>query len=196
MAGLAVVGCSGGSGAKSADGVADAAAADTVAAVETPKEVFTSPDLTFADVKGHVKKITDTYDGKEYSVYEFDSTGVFTVRQPLEAVQKLSRDAEGRITGGDNGYYTVTWRDGKVTETVYNESDGTLLSDSYKYDADGNLAETVSKSEGPDGDYSWTLTYTYGPDAFDDHGNWIKRNVHSTEDGGKDFQQTRKIYYY
>lgn len=189
--------CSGGGATGSAQDSATMTTQPDSCAIENPahEEEFTAPDLTFAEVKGHVKKITEKFDGKEYLLFEFDQNGVYQKGSRLEFVKKLERDNDGRIVGGDNGYFKVTWADGKVEQTVTNESDGTLLTDTFKYDAEGNLVERESRSEGPDGDYSWTLTYNYGNNSFDSHGNWVSRSVHSTDKAVGDYRETRTIQY-
>lgn len=161
----------------------------------TVMELFITPDLAFAEVKGHVKKITETFNNQEYILYEFDDNGFFKSGSRLEHVNNITRDAENHIIGGDNGYYQVTWKDGKVKQTVINESDGTLLTDTFSYDETGNLVKKECSSEGPDGDYSYTLTYSYGPDSFDEQGNWVSREVKSTDKDNPNYQETRKIYY-
>lgn len=175
----------------------DSATTDT-AQVETKevlKESFSTPDLTFAEVTGHVKKITNTFDNKEYVLFEFDDDGFYKSGSCLEHVRKLKRDEENRIIGGDNGYYVVTWENGRVKQTITNESDGTLLTDTFYYDEKGNLTKMESLSDGPDGEYSYTLTYSYDPDSFDEHGNWVSRNVVSSDKDTPNYQEIRRIYY-
>ena len=197
---IAMTACAGGSGkdSKSDSAVADTsvATASIVAAEKESAEVFSAPDLTFAEVKGNVKKVTETFDGNEYTLYEFDENGVYKTGSRLEHVRNISRDDQGRIIGGDNDYFKVEWENGQVKKTVINESDGTLLTNIFTYDENGNLVKKVSESEGPDGDYSTTYDYNYDSESFDEHGNWVKRNVHSSDSSMKDYQETRKIYYY
>lgn len=162
---------------------------------ETITEIFITPDLAFAEVKGHVKKITETFENQEYVLYEFDDNGFYRAGSRLEHVRNLSRDAENHIIGGDNGYYQVTWEDGKVKQTVINESDGTLLTDTFYYDDNGNLIMRECSSDGPDGDYSYTLRYSYGSDSFDNQGNWVSREVKSTDKDNPNYKEKRKIYY-
>lgn len=161
----------------------------------TAKEIFNTPDLAFAEVKDHVKKITETFDNQEYVLYEFDDNGFYKSGSRLEHVHNIQRDAENHIISGDNGYYQVVWEDGKVKQTVINESDGTLLTETFSYNEDGNLVKKECSSEGPDGDYSYTLTYSYGSDSFDKNGNWVSRQVKSTDKDNPNYQEKRKIYY-
>lgn len=169
---------------------------DTIIAEDVSVEVFNTPDLTFAEVKGHVQKITELFDNQEYTLYEFDENGTYRTGNRLEHVRNISRDEQGRIIGGDNGYFKVEWENGNVRQSVINESDGTLLTDIFTHDEDGNLINKVSKSEGPDGDYVTTFTYSYDSDSFDEQGNWIKRKVHSSDNTAGDSIEIRKIYYY
>lgn len=193
---LSLASCSGNSASKSNG--SDSIATDTVVA-EAPAvvEEFITSDLSYANVKGHVKKVSDYHPQYgEYNSLEFDTDGNLTKFEG-HTYSKLSRDAEGRISGGDNGYYTVIWKNGRVERTIYNESDGTLMSYIFTYDNNGNAVSMEARSEGgPEEDSSTTYTYTYGSDSFDDNGNWIKRNVHSSEPGMNDTTEQRKIYYY
>lgn len=168
---------------------------DSVQVDSALAEEFTSPDLIYAEVKGSVVKIAEIFENQEYVLYEFDDKGVYKRGSRLEHVQNLERDGDGRIVGGDNGYYKVIWEDDKVKRTIINESDGTLLTELNHYNEDGNLTRKTLTSEGPDGDNTWTLDFTYSSDSFDEHGNWIKRNVHSSDKDVKDYQEIRKIYY-
>ncbi len=168
---------------------------DSVMVETTATETFTTPDLTFAEVKGHVKKITELFDNKEYTLFEFDEKGTYKSGSRLEIVKNIKRDKDNYIIGGDNGYFIVKWEDGKVKQTIFNESDGTLLTDTFSYNEDGNLIKTVSSSEGPDGDYTTTLTYSYDSNSFDENGNWVTRTVHSSDKSIKPYQEKRKIYY-
>lgn len=191
---LATTACNGGSGKEpKTDSLAKNS--DTLKVETESVEAFSTPDLTFAEVTGRVKKITETFEGKEYTLFEFDDNGIIIGGSRLEFVRKLQRNDDGYIAGGDNGYFKVKWEDGKVKETVVNESDGTLLTDIFTYDDNGNLVKKVTKSEGPDGDYITTFDYNYDSDSFDEHGNWVKRNVHCSDTNMKDYLETRKIYY-
>lgn len=171
-------------------------------------DAFTTPDLVFAGVHGHVKKVTYSLDmldmssvalnkaGKliDYHGSYFDELGGFVESECV------NRDERGYIT---HIYYStiggISWKYDKRRKNISElsqYSDG--ASNTYKFvrDSEGKVVEVNVEHE----EYEYnenmdekvdTKTYKYPVTDYqvDDHGNWIQMRWN-------DMTQSRTITYY
>ncbi len=190
---ITVTSCGGNSSPTASATDSTATATDSVAAIAQ----LTTPDLTFAEVKGNVKTVanTDPQYGESH-IFEFDAEGNLIKCSTYENA-KYKRDSEGQIIAIDvyDEEFAYIWENARPSVNTINEPDGTTLTYQFEYDSNGALIKTTGTSDGPDGVSTWTETYTYGPDSFDDHGNWISRTVYNS-DINQTVTATRKITYY
>lgn len=152
----------------------------------TQEEIFTSPDLSLYQLKGHVKECIIPGDDMGDFIYKFDENG--NLISPK--YEKIERDKNGAIIE----YYNpetecttrVKWEDGKVIGQtdlfgdIYNSS-----STSYKYDNENNIAQSVQEGI--------AFVINYSNYKFDEFGNWISR---TQEANGASWEESRYITYY
>lgn len=154
---------------------------------------FTSPDLQFLDLKGHVKEVVNFEDPALDDLYTyFDLSGRLIIvdeysDNPILG-EDFKRDANGYIIGTKYDYgccYKVVWNSKHQVVKVVGYDDTTT----YTYDAKGLLTKEVHTSDNGE---KRTLTYRYK--TFDSYGNWLKRSVHPA--GQDSYLERRKITYY
>ena len=146
----------------------------------TPSDVAT-PDLTFFELRGPVKKMKE-----DFIVYEFDENGNLT-RHNGEF--SFSRDEQGRIVkiNGYENHVTYLWDAGRPVGSEA-AAEGMTLSESYTYDERGFVVKIKHTT---DGEVSYeTLTYS----GLDPYGNWTKRSSEGYEYGRG--SASREIEYY
>lgn len=158
---------------------------------------FTSPDLAFFDLHGHVKTM---YYSKDY-VFEFSEDGTFVKEagkdpfrtgmiESFDDAEEYKRNKDGYIcqSNGWEWYTEYKWADGRVASEKGSD-EGFCWEYTYHYDDSGRLSSLTGKEwefDEPKKSVNYTITYK----EFDEMGNWTKR--HST--GGGDAQRT--ITYY
>lgn len=151
---------------------------------------FTSKDLTFFGVHGHVKTM---FAGG--ATYEFDSLGNWT---KIDEVSPFGRkidfyDSYSVYTRNSNGYIDheefwegggdYVWTDGRIVgENSFNCAYECRLS--YEYDSLGNIG-AVTMVESDDAGDTWSkpsrIEYSYI--SFDNHGNWtMRKSTFGTEE--------------
>jgi len=168
---------------------------------------FTSPDLTFFRLQGHVHTLKDGD-----TEFEFDKKGKFVKVDGLDPFQEPSRKIldDGSTTDiigyvrNDKGYITEAntiestteyiWDGGKVVREEH-AGEGMIGETIYTHNEDGTIASVSEKwsMEGEEESNADTWTITYSNYKKDNHGNWISRDVTTTE--GTD-TETRTITYY
>lgn len=150
------------------------------------EEIFTTPDLSLFQLKGHVKKCIIPYEGLGDEIYEFDKDG--NLISPK--YEKIKRDANGAIIE----YYDperkstirITWKNGKVKDVTELFDDGYNYSCyGYEYDENNNIVQM--------GIAHVALPYNYSDYKFDEFGNWISR---IEESNGTSVEEKRYITYY
>ena len=190
----------------------EAARLDSIRQDSIERASFTSPDLSFHDLHGDVKRcdnenyesLKDPYSKGTYSFITFDENGRWTNVPQWSAYSKklcpettkhplFERNNKGYIIrrfwglcDSDGGSIDYIWKDGKLIhnqDEVYS-NDGLLISDNS--DAEGYVFHTTY--------------YNYKVDGI---GNWVKRDyVTSTSYGSGEIEsyefgtETRKITYY
>ena len=163
-----------------------------------PEPPFTSPDLKFFRVQGHVKKIKEG----DFT-YHFTQDGEWHPGKLVpDAKTKLKRNKLGQIVKLIISYDEESY---DLTEYAYN-SDGYVCSMEDSWECEGLWTSKYSTNERgwilterretylptDEPEYSH-LTYTYT--KIDDQGNWLKCVVKCREDGSKS-TITRKITYW
>ena len=150
------------------------------------EEIFTTPDLSLFQLKGHVKKCIIPYEGLGDEIYEFDKDG--NLISPK--YEKIERDANGAIIE----YYDperestirITWKNGKVKDVTELFDDGYNYSCyGYEYDENNNIVQM--------GIAHVAFPYNYSDYKFDEFGNWISR---IEESNGTSVEEKRYITYY
>lgn len=150
------------------------------------EEIFTTPDLSLSQLKGHVKKCIIPYEGLGDEIYEFDKDG--NLISPK--YEKIERDANGAIIE----YYDperestirITWKNGKVKDVTELFDDGYNYSCyGYEYDENNNIVQMVIAHH--------VFPCNYSDYKFDEFGNWISR---IEESNGTSVEEKRYITYY
>lgn len=196
VAALLLTACGGNGNSSAVDSNAgDAVANDSVAVVaeEPAPEELTTPDLTLLEVKGNVKRIenVDMATGAT-----FDKEGTLLTYVSDGKISNVKRNDKGQLTdflGAD--WMTVTW-DGDRPAKIVDSFNELTLTDTYTYNDKGLVEKIVNRHEDAfeELDETTTLTFTYAPEDFDAHGNWLKRSVKLSN--GNSYTSIRKIEYY
>lgn len=139
---------------------------------EAEQAPLVTPDLTFFQLHGPVKKMT-MYE----NTYEFDENGNLTKVNGESASDYYYRDSKGRISSEEIEIHTEYYWDSESPIGCNVRMIGDI---SYTYDDKGFIV----KEEGGMGNF----TYTY--DRIDEFGNWVSRK----SDNGETL--VRKIEYY
>ena len=178
--------------------------------------VTTSPDLTYCDLKGPVKRC-DYYEfdrlGRLVSVNGIDpfaleepSREFDTVTFDVTDICKWNRNDQGQISSIDcyEMLEEFTWSGGRVVESIaYFEGQKTLTVN--EYDNEGRLVKQTLYNGMEDEDVeSKGESMLFGVNEynyleFDNHGNWIRRNVKWSDavvEYVDEQEETRKIEYY
>lgn len=179
-----------------------------VSASAQVKSSFTSPDLKWQQLQGHVKqlKIIGEYG---YAVYNFDRQGNFiSYHDSFGYPYKIKRNKKGQI---------VEWHQWMDETDFYNDAEYVYNNDGYIYrettasEADEDVYVYVLNKQGWPVSASWkcedgemgdeevyhhkgTVFYTYS--NIDDHGNWLKCVVKCKHPYFHNYTETRKITYW
>lgn len=148
---------------------------------------FSTPDLTFFDLKGHVHTVNSESDSKRL---EFFPDGIL---KSINGDRPYSR--KGHFSGFRRGksqelndyfvaYYDITshtdyqWSNGKVVLST-SSGEGSCTKTEYVYDENGDLKfEKIERGE-PKSSCKWEKTYTIT--KRDWNGNWTEREVHEEQ---------------
>lgn len=147
-----------------------------------PEPPFTSPDLKWHELQGHVKQEIYLYNDGGKIVYNFDKEGNFTSCKFKGGKLVVKRNKKGQIVEEKWIYSSVQYYD--MNTYKYN-ADGYICYEESSYDVDSEESEFVLNDKGwpisakskewlCGDDYcgKYTSTYTYAD--IDDHGNWCK----------------------
>ena len=189
-----------------------ALAGDTVLAENLqPKQqpAEAAPDVRLHDLHGQVKSLHLYYDetNPEWCFHiTFSRQGEWLTTNgntPLKEFfnKTLRRDSEGRLTELRHEVEgtcevendTYTYNDSGLLATAQFADDMGTNTETYTYDADGNLTQMVSHSIDTEEGESTTTT-RYRILETDSHGNWTRREATDT-DGGK-YISKRVIEYW
>ncbi len=179
-----------------------------VSASAQARSSFTSSDLKWQQLQGHVKqlKIIGEYG---YAVYNFDRQGNFiSYHDSFGYPYKIKRNKKGQI---------VEWHQWMDETDFYNDAEYVYNSEGYIYrettggEADVDeyvyvlnaqgwpISASWKREDGEMGDeevyhYKGTVTYSYS--NIDGHGNWLRCDVKSTSPYFRNYTETRKITYW
>lgn len=154
---------------------------------------FSTPDLTLFEVHGPVKSISNysplglyyIFDSNDSNTYYFNQKGECRKRQQDEYFKGFKYDKNGRITGGkfaESGGYPVlelTWDNLGRLIKIFDSYGMHNITETYTYNSNGDLIKT-SIEEISHGLESKTI-HNYKILERDVKGNWIKREVSTTE---------------
>ena len=135
------------------------------------------------NLKGPVKAVYEN--NSNYATWEFEEDGDIIYEEGELYWQCILRDDYDRITQINGEIYSYNNK-GQVEGKQIRWDNET-----YTYNAKGQVIKAIFQGSGPNGDYSYTTTYTY--QKFDKYGNWIKRTAKT---GKKRTVETRTITYY
>lgn len=162
---------------------------------------FSSPDLTFFELKGPVKSVSCNYYESKVGFkksYSFSSNGQLNTPNGIKIKRK-----NGIISSV--GYYDsdlASW----MNEEFTTSSDGKVLSETgqgidgggtsrYSYNSKGHVTKNTYSGAIEGEPYNYVATYTYK--SFDQYGNWTKRVITSKDSYGTETSlETRTITYY
>lgn len=151
---------------------------------------FTSPDLAFFNLHGHVSTVNGAYlgpltypifDGS--SPYKFDYNGKCNQKMPAYSNFKgFTYDKKGRITGGrftdDIEWFKVKWKGDRISgcEDMYGSH---WTGVTYYYDSNGDISKEIREEEA-NGGVVIKETRIYTILERDKYGNWTKRKASIT----------------
>ena len=156
-------------------------------------------ELGIFDLRGPVKQCTLVNEWGN-TVRTFDAKGFWLTNDGKRLSQVypsgIKRDAKGRIVKGvmdseGNGEDYTYDAQGRVVKYRYHYYSDTNT-ETTTYDAQGNVLKRHFEEGGMDAAEPYTETYKNL--EVDQHGNWTRRQVKSTD--GSTSTQTRKIIYY
>lgn len=156
-------------------------------------------ELGIFDLRGPVKQCTLVNEWGN-TVRTFDTNGFWLTNDGKRLSQVypsgIKRNAEGRIVKGTmdsdgNGEEYTYDAQGRVVKYHYHFFDE-LNTETTTYDMQGNVQKRHFEPGGMDAGEPYTETYKNL--EVDQHGNWTKRQVDSTD--GTTTTQTREIIYY
>lgn len=163
-------------------------------AEEAAIDVFSTPDLSLCDVRGHVKEITSP-DGENLEA-RFDKDGNLLNYGSRDRISNVERDENGRLVAFlGSEWMKVEW-EGEVPLTIQNTYNEMTCSDTYTRDSDGKIVKIAYRYQDmiEETDETEIRMVEYGSDSFDTQGNWIKRTI-VYPDGEKQIIE-RKITYF
>ena len=142
---------------------------------------FSTPDLAFFSLKGHVKSVT--YSDNDilpfyYATLQKNPTFNFSEDGTLENLPRGAYRSNGRIAGQnitwgeewEQGKFKFSWANGHVSSSSSQFYEA-ASDNGYKYDSAGNLIASYYEGGGEGMIFKESATYNYTD--FDDNGNWI-----------------------
>lgn len=188
--------------------------ADSLAAAQHAQDSidwysFTSKDLSFFELHGHVKKLkigkvtyTFSIDGTLTSASGIDPFDSFdddydNLGDIIYEIPHFSRDSEGYIveaaSRGAAGIDNYKWQNGRLM--VHISGSGSYEDRmAYHYDDNGRITSTTGKYNCEEETGSISCTYTYIDE--DMHGNWTKRKAVTKSVETNTTTESRSITYY
>lgn len=163
---------------------------------------FTSNDLAFFELHGHVKNFKMKYKEHERT-FNFNEDGTIISVDNIALGEDVpyeewdfprinkENDLICSISTID-GLNEFSWRDGRpFKEEAYGEGPFHTIS-TFEFDNQGRKIKENVENEFEEETENFTISYTYTEE--DDHGNWTKRV--KTWNSGDSYQETRTITYY
>ena len=164
----------------------EAARLDSIRQDSINRRNFTTPDLVFNELHGHVEKCewAKETDWCYATVYSYSNDGILD-KGKGEYTHVYTRDREGQIVTDEEDFAKTDykWSDNKVVSSKLSCDGETAYGNGathYFYDADGLLAYTTTDDgEGEMGSMR-NMKTVYSDYQFDDMGNWISRTSTTT----------------
>lgn len=156
-------------------------------------EKLTTPDLALLEVRGNVRQIKSENMAQEAT---FDKDGNLTTYGNSDRISKVRRNDKGQLTSFLGSEWTTVEWVGNYPAKIENEYNELIITSTYTYGEKG-LVEKESRQQQDlieEIDETTVYTYTYAPEDFDTHGNWLKRKAKLSD--GTSHTMSRKIYYY
>lgn len=176
--------------------------------------VTNSPDLTFWELQGPVNTCDEVEFDRQGMMVRYSEYNPFIIDAPfreideegyMEEFAKWERNEAGQISTitGIEGITYYTWGDGKVVHCE-GFQEGTEFATDFEYNEDGLLMKIFeymrdALDEEAKGEMPLWSTTEYIYFKFDDHGNWIHRNVsvaYAGVDSVEKYGETRTITYF
>lgn len=167
----------------------EAARLDSIRQDSIARRNFTTPDLAFNELHGHVDICKSGCGaGSYYTTFSYNNMGELISIDNVRP--KFTRDKNGQITkDGDGDDVTIyKWKDNKISTELrsglqYESNEYGPVIIRYFYNSDNQLAYTTYD----DSDRNWgegqrrrKCKITYSNYQFDEMGNWISRKATST----------------
>ena len=178
--------------------------------IPEPEPPFTSQDLKWQQLQGHVKQLKIIGEYGTYAIFNYDRQGNFiSYHDSYGDPYKIKRNKKGQIVEWHQ------WRDETdfyVEEKYYYNSDGYIYKDWLSSEFEEEESIYVLNEQGWPISASWkcdeeddmgeeevyyhkgTVFYTYS--NIDDHGNWLKCVVKCKHPYFHNYTETRKITYW
>lgn len=171
----------------------EAARLDSIRQDSIARRNFTTPDLAFKELHGHVAKCEWLYgDGAQQTTLSYNYDGKLISTECEGESYTYTRDKNGQIINEikttyslGNIVYKYKWKDNKISvkqsvSTTYPDYP-IGISDYYFYNSDNLLAyETSDDSSFEGGGQIRNFKTVYSDYKFDEMGNWISRKAKTT----------------
>lgn len=191
-AGYVASGCSSSKGKAQNDSTtsvdSEAARLDSLRQDSIARRNFTTPDLAFNDLHGHVAKCESGSESELYypAVYSYNTDGVLENSKVGENSLKSTRNKDGQIIAmeGDGAKFVYKWSDDRISSKQLEYCEGETAygngATHYFYNSDGVLTHTTTDGgEGENGKMR-NMKTVYSDYQFDEMGNWISRKSTTT----------------
>lgn len=165
----------------------EAARLDSIRQDSIERRNFTTPDLAFNELHGHVKKCEWGNENDWYypTTHSYNSEGSL-VNSKGEYTHEYTRNKSGQIVADEEDFAKTSfgWSDNRVSQRQLVSCEGETAygngATHYFYDNNGLLTYTTTDGgEGENGTMR-NMKTVYSDYEFDDMGNWISRKSTTT----------------
>lgn len=165
----------------------EAARLDSIRQDSINRRNFTTPDLAFNELHGHVKKCEWGHESDGYYAPNFiyNDEGVLSPKQGGNNYT-YRRNKQGQITKVSGEYETIVygWSENRISSKEVVESEGETAFGGgavhYHYDENGLLHYTTTDDGCGENGYMRNMKTVYSDYQFDEMGNWISRKSITT----------------
>lgn len=180
----------------------EAARLDSIRQDSIARRNFTTPDLAFNELHGHVAKCEWLYgDGAQQTTLSYNYDGKLISTECEGESYTYTRDKNGQIINEiettyslGNIVYKYKWKDNKISvkqsvSTTYLDCP-IGISHYYFYNSDNLLAYETCDDSDSEGFEFRNLKTVYSDYKFDEMGNWISRKAKTTYQMSRDGDET------
>lgn len=166
----------------------EAARLDSLRQDSIARRNFTTPDLAFNELHGHVAKCEWGSESEWYypTVHSYSNEGVLENSKVGENSLKSTRNKDGQIIAmeDDGAKFVYEWSDNRISSEQLEYCEGETAygngATHYFYNSDGVLTHTTTDGgEGENGKMR-NMKTVYSDYQFDEMGNWISRKSTTT----------------